>query len=158
MDETDTVFFEAGFALPQRKVYVSPIYMSGDADKWVLAYVTPIVVGAEKPAILHYEHDLAVYQRALSRDLSGDKVFVLAVSSGGWVVADSRKAIPTAKRGVAEQHADYFEQFQFNGLNAAQLRQRLGASGAAIIATPDGRYAIAHRNSEDWALFALARQ
>jgi hypothetical protein len=157
-DEKGAIFFAAGFALPQRKVHVSPIYLSGDANKWVLAYVTPIVLGDEKPAILHYEHDLAVYQRAVTKELSGDKIFVQAVSSDGWVVADSRKTIATAKRDAAERHADYFKQFQFNGLDAAQLRQRLGESGAAVIATPAGRYAVAYKPAENWTLFAFARQ
>jgi hypothetical protein len=43
-NETQNVFFAPGFALRPRTVYVSPLYMSADADKWVLGYVTPIVV------------------------------------------------------------------------------------------------------------------
>src|SRR5262245_3687143 len=33
-NETQNVFFAPGFALHPRTVYVSPLYMSADADKW----------------------------------------------------------------------------------------------------------------------------
>ncbi|HET6522823.1 MAG TPA: hypothetical protein VFG47_23810, partial [Geminicoccaceae bacterium] len=66
-DETGAIFFTAGFALPPRGVHVSPLYMSVDADKWVVGYVTPIDVDGGTPAILHFEHSLAVYQDALGR-------------------------------------------------------------------------------------------
>ena len=65
LDEADAIFFKPGFEQNPRKAYVSPTYMSPDADKWVIAYVTPILAAREKKAILHYEHTLAVYQDVL---------------------------------------------------------------------------------------------
>ena len=40
-NETQNVFFTPGFALQARTVYISPLYVSQDANRWVLGYATP---------------------------------------------------------------------------------------------------------------------
>jgi len=107
-DESGASFFEPAFAEAPRHVHVASPYMSPDADKWVLAYATPVVVGDDKKAILHYEHGLDVYRDAVNSGLSGDDRFLLIVSEGGYVVSDSRADIAIRKRGDEEELSDYF--------------------------------------------------
>lgn len=108
-EEAQAAFFKPGFSEQPRRVYVSDPYMSPDADKWVLAYVTPVMADDEKKAILHYEHGLEVYQAALNKGLSGDSRYLLVVSRDGFVVSDSRMTPATGKRGDTEDPADYFQ-------------------------------------------------
>ncbi len=120
LDEADAIFFKTGFEQKNRKVHVSPAYMSPDADIWVIAYVTPIVVANEKKAILHYEHTLAVYQDALNKDMNGDQRFIVVVNPDGWVVSDSRERILIEKRGTSEEAEKYFKRFEFAGMTAEE--------------------------------------
>jgi len=156
--ESDNVFFEPGFRLKVRTVYISPIYMSGDADKWVVAYVTPIVVGGETRAILHYEHGLDVYQDALNKNFSGEDSFIVAVSSDGWVISDSRRSIATAKKSGSESPADYFAPFAWEGMNADQLKARIGDAGFGTIAAGRERFDVAYAQVEQWTLFVIVRR
>lgn len=160
LDETGAIFFEPGFALKPRTVYVSPLYVSVDADKWVIGYVTPIEVNGEKPAILHYEHSLEVYQEALNKGLGGDERFLVAVDGGGRVVSDSRRAVPVEKRDDREDPDAYFERFELAGLGADGVLTELGGDcgdGGAVLTAGGGRYAVACRKVEGWTLFAVER-
>lgn len=108
-EEAQAAFFRPGFAEQPRRVYVTNPYMSPDANKWVLAYVTPVMAGGEKKAILHYEHGVEVYQAAANKGLNGDDRYLLVVSPGGFVISDSRAAPAIEKRGDSEDPADYFQ-------------------------------------------------
>ncbi len=108
-EEAQAAFFKPGFAEQPRRVYVTNPYMSPDADKWVLAYVTPVMADDEKKAILHYEHGLEVYQTAANKGLNGDGRYLLVVSKGGFVISDSRSVPAIEKRGDMEDPADYFQ-------------------------------------------------
>jgi hypothetical protein len=158
--ESDNVFFAPGFKLKPRTVYISPIYISSDADRWVQAYVTPIIVGEETKAILHYEHGLTAYQDALNKDFSGKDPFIVAVHPDGWVISDSRQSIATNKKGESENPADYFERFFWAGMSADQLKARLGGSGkgAGTIDLDAQTYDIAYAAAEQWTLFVIARR
>ncbi len=108
-DESEASFFKPAFAEAPKRVYVTRPYMSPDADKWVLAYATPVVAKGEKKAILHYEHGLEVFRQAVNRGLGGDTRFLLIVAEGGYVISDSRRNPEIAKRGDAEEMAAYFQ-------------------------------------------------
>ena len=160
-EEASAIFFAPGFALAPRTVYVSPAYLSPDADKWVIAYVTPIIVEDKKRAILHYEHNLGVYQDAVAQGLSGNDAFIVAVTADGRVVADSRRPIPIEKRGDSEDPADYFEAFAWQGFDLETLKRKVGSDGMAGSATlrVDGvEYDIAYRIVHDWTLVGIGRQ
>jgi hypothetical protein len=158
LGESDNVFFRPGFALKPRTVYVSPIYISGDAHKWVVAYVTPIVVAGETRAILHYEHGLAVYQDALNKGMSGADEFIVAVHPDGWVISDSRVPVGIAARGALESPADYFTPFAWGGMTVQELKSRLGGgpSGAAAVAVDGKAYDVAYQTVEQWTLVVVA--
>jgi hypothetical protein len=158
-NESEAIFFAPGFALRPRTVYTSPIYMSPDANRWVVGYVTPVFGDYETQAILHYEHGLQVYQQALNKDLEGDDRFIVAVDSDGWVISDSRKAVATEKRADSESPADYFEHFTLGDMDLAQLVARLGggAKGSGALTTAAGRYDVAYQTDGHWTLIAIDR-
>jgi hypothetical protein len=97
-DAATAPFFEPGFAHPPRSVHVSPIYLSADVHKWVVAYVTPVVTAGDKRAILHFEHGLDVFQTFLTRDLPATQTRLLAVDRRGYVVVDSARQLPIVER------------------------------------------------------------
>ncbi|MCB1744014.1 MAG: cache domain-containing protein [Gammaproteobacteria bacterium] len=165
-DESGAVFFRPGMALEPRHTLVSPVYLSADADKWVVAYVTPILVGgqhgqgdAQKRALLHFEHGLDVYQEALAKGLADPNTVLLAVDEAGFVLFDSRAPIKVARTGQHTTQADYFERFELGGLNLEALRESLGGSGAAsdmsgVVAADGRRYELAIARAEHWQLVA----
>jgi len=158
-NETENVFFAPSFALRPRTVYISPLYISQDANKWVLGYVTPIVVDNVTRAILHYEHGLTVFQQALNKGQGGSSVYILAVDGDGWVVSDSRKPVATEKKGDSESPADYFEHFALGQMDLAQLMARFGggAKGSGEVTTADARYDVAYQTVGHWTLIAVER-
>jgi hypothetical protein len=158
-NETENVFFAPGFALRPRTVYVSPLYMSADADQWVLGYVTPIVIDNVNKAILHYEHGLAIFQQALNKGQGDDSTFIVAVDGDGRVISDSRRPVAAEKRADAESPDDYFQQFALGDLGLAQIRARLGgeAKGAGPLTTVGSRYDVAYRTVGHWTLIAVDR-
>ena len=159
-NEADAIFFKPGFAQAPRTVYISPIYMSADALRWVTAYVTPIVVAGEKKAILHYEHGLDFYEKTLNSgvDQAGPRV-LLTVTKDGWVIFDSRKNIPIEQVDDSAHPADYFEAFSLGGVTLDEVMRAIGAeqgAGAGSVTTPDGKnWDVALKHVEDWILLAF---
>src|SRR4029450_10299308 len=120
-NETQNVFFTPGFALRPRTVYISPLYVSMDANRWVLGYVTPIVVDNVTRAILHYEHGLAVFQQALNKDQSGDTKYIVAVDGDGRVISDSRAPVATEKKADSDSAAGDVAPLALGEIAFAQL-------------------------------------
>jgi len=158
-NETANVFFTPGFALRPRTVYISPLYVSQDANRWVLGYVTPIVVDGVTRAILHYEHGLTIFQQALDKDQSGDARYIVAVDDDGRVISDSRQPVATEKKGDSEATADYFAPFALGDVDFPQLKARLGGGdkGAGALTTAGGRYDVAYQTVGHWTLIAVDR-
>jgi len=152
--EAHANFFAPGFAHKPRSVHVSPAYLSDDAHKWVVAYATPVMVGDDKRAILHYEHGLDRYQRTLNRDLDGDDVFLLTIDAEGYVIADSRRRIGVARHHEQHAPADYFQRFEFGGDALAATRRRIDERH--LLRSVEGRaYHAAYATVEDWTLIAF---
>ncbi len=161
LDEADAPFFKPGFEQKPRKVYISPTYLSPDAGKWVIAYVTPILVANEKKAILHYEHTLAVYQDALNKGMSGDQRFIVAVNTDGLVVSDSRERIPVEKRGTSEEAETYFKRFEFAGMTAEELKKTIRSENgeqSGVLSDGGSSYFVAYETVEHWTLFVFEKR
>ncbi len=158
-DETGAIFFASGFAKPARKVHISPIYMSVDANKWVNAYVTPVIVDGDKKAILHYEHTLRSFQDALNRGLDRQEgVVLVAIDADGFIVSDSRKTIDIDKKGESEDRADYFDRFDLSGRNLAAVRNAMigdNRQGSGILSAGGATYSVAYQKVEDWTILAF---
>ena len=157
-EEAAAIFFKPAFALAPMNVYVSPIYMSPDVNRWVIAYVTPIEVDGEKKAILHYEHELETYQDLLAEGVAGDDDrFLLAVNEEGWIVADSRREIGTAQRGDSAVPEDYFEPFHTAGSSLEALKDELGGgtSGRGTITLDGVPHDVAWRTVKEWTLLGF---
>ncbi len=156
-DETGANFFAPGFALKPREAFISPVYMSPDALKIVVAYVTPVVVDGQNKAILHYEQGLNVYQEALNKGLGGEGSFLVAVNEDGLVVSDSRGALAIEQSGDNEDLAAYLQPFQFGDRDLAGVMQH--AERGETVAGPDGKaYAVASAKVARWTLLAFAAQ
>lgn len=158
-DEASAIFFDPGFALSARRLHISATYMSPDANRWVVAYVTPVVVEGDKRAILHYEHGLDFYHHILNQDLSDDGPYLLAVDRQGYLVSDSRRSLAIERKDESEQLADYFERFALAGLDLQGLIARLGGgpAGAGTLDGEDGTLQVAYRQVEDWTLLAVTQ-
>ena len=155
-DETGAIFFAPGFSSPAHKVHISPIYMSVDANKWVVAYVTPVVVDGNKKAILHYEHSLRPFQDALNKRVDAGTVLV-AIDRDGFVVSDSRATIMIDKRGDAEERDEYFRQFDLSKLNLAAVRNAIGGNGergSGTLKAAGSSYSVSYQQVEDWTILA----
>lgn len=156
-DEADALFFAPGFDTDHRKVYISPIYMSPDAAKWVVAYVTPVLVDGQKKSILHYEHSLSAYSTILARQAQTLGAKIMVVNDAGYVIFDSRRQIPMEKVGEKEDLGDYFEAFSFAGRDLAAVKAELGASrahGKGKVEGPGGAYSVAFRQVGRWTIIA----
>jgi hypothetical protein len=158
LEEASAPFFAPSFAGKPRTTYIAPRYMSPDVARWVIAYTTPIEVDGEKVAILHYEHGLDFYQAALAREPAPEGTFVLAVDSEGYIVADTRSAIPIEQIGESEDPGDYFQRFELGGMDLAGLKSALEA-GAGVVALQDGGtdYMVASRSIADWTIVAVEK-
>jgi len=152
-DEASASFFKPGFATAPKRVYVSPTYMSPDANKWVVAYVTPISYGGEKPAILHYEHGLDVYQTALDKGVKAGS-YVLAVDVEGYVISDSRNPPAIAKINEKEELAHYFAKLAGPISNSVQL----GKTGQGEFSEGGADYLVAYKPVEDWTIISVEKQ
>ena len=159
-EEAAAIFFKPAFALAPMDVYVSPIYMSPDVNRSVIAYVTPIEVDGENKAILHYEHELETYQDLLAEGPAGDDArFLLAVNQEGWIVADSRREIGTAQRGDSAVPGDYFEPFKVAGSSLQALKDELGGgtSGRGTITLGGVPHEVAWRTVKGWTLLGFEK-
>ena len=152
-EEASAPFFAPGFAAAPKRVYISPVYMSPDVDKWVIAYVTPISFGGEKPAIMHYEHGLDVYQAALDKGLARGS-YVLAVDAEGYVVSDSRNPPSVAKIGNDEDRLPYFATLA----DVIATEVQIGEAGDGGFSEGDANYLLAYRPVEDWTIIAVEKQ
>ena len=155
-EEASASFFKPGFEQKPRTAYISPLYMSPDVDRWVLAYVTPVVVEGKVVAILHYEHGLEVFQRALNKGLEGSDKFIVAVSDAGHVVSDSRVTVDIDKQGKEESPENYFDEFNLNGRNLLETIEAID-SGKQLDGNDGIQYDAAYRKVPHWTLIGFQR-
>lgn len=158
-DETGAVFFGPGFRQQPRKVHISPIYMSPDVNKWVIAYTTPIVALSKKTAILHYERGLEFYQATLNKGVTGTTILV-AIGAGDWIMSDSRKSINIARQGESEDLAVYFEKFAADGMSLKDIQNAVGGNdkkGAGLFETGANKFEVAYKKVGHWTLAAIEK-
>lgn len=157
-DEADAPFFAPGFAAGHRQVYTSPIYLSPDADKWVVAYVTPVLVDGDKRSILHYEHAFTVYGEILQNLADRADGALMIVADTGHVIFDSRTQIPIERKGDLEARDDYFASFALAGLDLAGFREAIGGAesqGQGRITMGEAAHDAAFRVIGPWTLISL---
>ena len=132
-DESSNLFFGPAMAQRPRTAYVTPAYISADVHKWVIAYTSAIQVDGQTVAILHYEHELGLYQHALDSNIPAGK-HLLGVDKDGYILADSAKEPAVDEKEKADKPSDYFQRFTFaGGLDAMVKTLGGGISGAGTI-------------------------
>lgn len=154
-DESGAVFFQPSFQLKPRKAYISPIYMSPDANKLVVAYATPVMMGEEKNAILHYEHGLNAFQEKMNGGLSENNLFLVVVNRDGRIVSDSRASIPIVKRGDDENVENYLPVFNMAGIGVQEIIATADRKGL-VDGEGAARYDVAYERVEQWTLIAFS--
>lgn len=99
--KTTDPFFEPSFLLEKDKVHLQYPYFSSGSERWVFAYTTPIVAtDNSKPAFLHFEMPLVVFQELVDVDVG--RMYV--VDPDGFIIADSDDAsIANAKSNINSQ-------------------------------------------------------
>ncbi len=164
-DEDDSPFFRPTFLRHPGEIYIAPVYLSPDADEWVLAYTTPV---SSKDAFLHYEVPLKGYRAILTEGLSGEDRFLIVIDHSGFALMDSRQVIDTQRKMGKSAMRDYFKQFdfQFDKLRSegtVEIRDTVrkmldGDSGQATLVFKGGdKYHLAYRTVDDWVLAAFER-
>ncbi|MBF0157665.1 MAG: methyl-accepting chemotaxis protein, partial [Magnetococcales bacterium] len=65
-EENGAAFFEPSFKLEKGEVHIAYPYMSPDAQQWVFAYTSPVVLeDGSKPAFYHYEIPVSYFQETV---------------------------------------------------------------------------------------------
>ena len=132
-----------------------PPYLSPDAHKWVLAYVTPVTADGRTLGILHFEHSLKTYQDIVRAGVFATDTRVVAVDQNGWVVAEADTAIPIHARAGIDRPQDYFRRFSFAG---ADLETVLKAAreGRSLTGEDARSYRVGHATSRGWTVLVIA--
>ena len=157
-DKSSNLFFVPAMAQRPRTAYVTPAYVSADVHKWVIAYTSAIQVDGQTVAILHYEHELGLYQHALDSNVPAGK-HLLGVDKGGYILADSAKEPAVDEQEKADKPSDYFQQFTVaGGLDAMVKTLGGGTSGAGTITSEGKSYAVAYQQVQDWTVVGIEEQ
>jgi hypothetical protein len=160
-EEASTSFFELAFALQPKKVAIASNYVSPDTGRWVIAYVTPVQVDGEKPAFLHFEHNIDKFRALMNKGVSGDSI-VLLTDRNGFVFSDSRNEISLEAKGEKEDPADYFKTLDgmgFKDTDSVMSEIKNKKSGVKTISDASGQnYLIAYKAVEHWTVAVLEKQ
>lgn len=153
-EEASADFFAPSFAQRPRTVYQSPIYMSPDVHKWVVAYVTPVVAENQKRAILHYEHGLDVYHKLLDRAPGPVGSIKVVVTTEGLTIWDHSESINVHKVSGDEEPSVYFDVFEFAGKDIQEIVADID-NGVEIVGDSGQRFLGAYRQVNDWYILAI---
>jgi len=149
-------WFEPGLSIPPTHVEITSEYRSIKSRRWVVAYSTPVRNVRDNVAVLHFERALADYERIIDLGVDNRKIYLLAVTGKGWVIADTRRRIKTRIRAHKDGHADYFRQFSHHGYDAPSLMRAL-ENGEPIVDESGDSINAAFARVGDWTLFAFER-
>ncbi len=154
-DEKLSPFFEASFEKNLDEVHIEFPYLSPDTNRWVFAYVSPIVLGnEEKPAIYHFEMPISIFQDIV--DVNHGRMYV--IDPQGFLIADSESHYSSTN--ISEEFSEYFPQVSkiFPDDTFAEIMQNVKTSDQGTISyTGDGgdiyHGAYSKLPTFDWILF-----
>ena len=90
-DERANPFVRPTLGLPTGQVYQVPPYISPDSHQWVIAAATPVPVGGQGRAILHFEVPIEALRKAAQAEAAGLHVSVVDARTGNVVFDSSRR-------------------------------------------------------------------
>lgn len=153
-EEASAIFFKPSFATPVREVFLSPIYLSPDVNKWVIAYVTPIEVDDEKVAILHYEHSLEALFQTIVQIANDDDARMMIVNEDNLVIFDT--ANPVSLVG----DADHQQAHQHFAPVPAEIAEKIEHSyHEPVDLVLNGKtYVMSTHDEERWHVIAIANK
>ena len=88
-DETETTFFLPAIATKQGDVYQSTPYVSPDTKEWVLSNSTPVGLGGENQAIVHFEVTIESFRREAQSAAGNKRVQIVDVATGAVIIDSS---------------------------------------------------------------------
>ncbi len=160
-DESQAVFFNLGFSLKPLETAVSPLYISGDTHRWVVAYVTPVDMKNKKRAILHFEHNLSKYRDLVNRGMSKEQRYLLMMTQDGYIFSDSRRDIPLEAREGKTDFSDYFENIADWGVTGIQhvMNGMKHQTAQVVDLTHENgdRYTMAYQTVRGWTLAVVEK-
>src|SRR4051794_6684744 len=89
-DESGSTFFHPTLAEPPGDVYQGTPYLSADSNRWVVANATPISVGGQTVAFLHFETNLDAVQARVAASLEPGMSARIVDADTGALIADTR--------------------------------------------------------------------
>ena len=90
-DEGANPFVRPTLGLPTGQVYQVSPYISPDSHQWVVAAATPVPVGGQGRAILHFEVPIEALREAARAEAAGLHVSVVDARTGNVVFESSRR-------------------------------------------------------------------
>lgn len=155
-NEVEAPFFQDAIRIPPGATFVSTPYLSPDVDEWVVGFVVPVIAGE---AILHFEHRLTRFQGLLNEVPATPGRFILLVARTGHVIGDSRRAIPTQRRGEEMSPNAYFPHLRADfGLAADLVRAVTGGQDGTGMARINGvPYEVVFRGGDGISVVGFER-
>jgi hypothetical protein len=156
-DESGAPFFKPSFEKKDKEVHVQSPYLSADAQRWVIAYTTPIVnEDGSTPAFLHYEMPLEKYQNEMGKDLKGKESFIVIVDRNGISWVDSRYTYNLKGDPETAKANDYFPRLEkkiFSTINP-------GKTGKGNFKQNGKSYSVAYKPAGyfDWTIAVVTAE
>jgi diguanylate cyclase (GGDEF)-like protein len=87
LDESGRSFFNKTFALEEGEVFTGRPEVSGDTNKWVLPYATPITIDGTHVALFHFELTLNYLQNLLRELVDSERLVGFIINEDGEYLA-----------------------------------------------------------------------
>ncbi len=141
LDESGRTFFDKTFALEEGEVFTGRPEVSGDTDKWVLPYATPITVNGSHVALLHFELTLNYLQDTLKELVDPERLTVFIINEDGEYLAHTGMEVSITEplpKAITAQTSSSFKEIVDNMVSR-------GSSGLNDFSQDGELYYIHHR-------------
>lgn len=150
-EEDGAGFFHSAYELEKNEVHVEYPYMSPDAEKWVFAYVSPIVLDdGSKPAFYHFEMAVELFQE----NIKGTTGRIFILDQKDLVIADSTRDFDMNMKGDGYEEeqllADYIPGTDSissaKGFKSIVADMKEGREGSATYIENGVKYYVAYKS------------
>ncbi|MBF0179122.1 MAG: EAL domain-containing protein [Magnetococcales bacterium] len=135
-EEAQNAFFAPAMALPEGRIHIQYPYMSQDANKWVFAYLAPIVLAdGSKAGVFHNEIPVSLFQELIRQHDMDKNSRLFLLDPSGVLIADSWRDFSMDRKNTPETSLQHYLPMA-TSLNASPRftaileRMRQGSSGA----------------------------
>ncbi|MFN3077806.1 MAG: hypothetical protein ABT940_13190, partial [Alphaproteobacteria bacterium] len=150
-NEISNAFFGVGFKLDAKQVSPPQIYVSPDAQQWVVGYVTPIFFDERKIGLLHYEYKLSKFVEGMTFDFRhGSDEWASLVDDEGYIIWDTREPTRIAheQRSIGGKKIDNFK--KMSSVESAAIA--LGTEGEGKITENGVTWMVVYKPVLGWTV------